>query len=235
MSSHGTTLGRVAELHRYPVKSLTGERLEQVHVDGRGVVGDRLWSVRDPDGKFGSGKSTRRFRRMDGLLDLRARYDDDVPVLTFPGGREVRGDDPAVHAALSDHVGRPVTLAREGDVSHFDEGPLHLVSSAAMAAVPGGPVDARRLRPNVVVDTGDAAGFLDDDWADRRIAIGDVVLDVLYAMPRCVMLDLPTADLPEHHGLLQTVHAVNDGNLGVVADVASAGRIAVGDPVSLLP
>jgi uncharacterized protein YcbX len=233
---HGTILGTVAELHRYPVKSLTGERLEQVYVDERGVVGDRLWSVRDPDGKFGSGKSTRRFRRMDGLLALRAHEEDGVPVLTFPDGRVLRGDDPAVHDALTDHVGRPVTLAREEDVSHFDEGPLHLVSTASLAALPGEErVDARRLRPNVVVDTGEAAGFLDDDWVGRTLRVGDVVVPVLYAMPRCVMLDLPTADLPADTGLLQTVHAANDGNLGVVADVRAPGRIAIGDVVSLMP
>ena len=97
MSPHATILGRVSELHRYPVKSLTGEQVPRLRVEERGVVGDRLWSVRDPDGKLGSGKSSRRFRRMPGLLELRARYDepyDGVPVLTFPDGRTVDGDDP---------------------------------------------------------------------------------------------------------------------------------------------
>lgn len=239
MRSHGTILGRVGELHRYPVKSLTGERLPQLRVEERGVVGDRLWSVRDPDGKLGSGKSSRRFRRMDGLLALAAEYDGDVPVLTFPDGRSLRADDPAVDAALSVHVGRPVTLAREEDVSHFDEGPIHLVTTsslATMAAHHGDPVDARRLRPNVVVDTGALAGLPEDGWAGRRIAIGDeVVLEVLYAMPRCVMLDLPTLALPADRGLLKTVTDVNGGDLGVVADVVAPGSTSLGDPVSLLP
>lgn len=49
------------------------------------------------------------------------------------------------------------------------------------------------------------------------MTIGDVVLEV-----------------PDH-GLLQTVHAVNGGDLGVVADVLAAGTVSVGAPVSLLP
>jgi uncharacterized protein YcbX len=114
-------VGSVAGIRRYPVKSLVGEELTEAQVDARGLVGDRLWSVRDQDGKFGSGKSTRRFRRMDGLLDLSAKYDGaEVPVVTFPDGASFRGDDPAVHAALSTYVGREVTLAREQEVSHFD-------------------------------------------------------------------------------------------------------------------
>lgn len=239
MSLHRTILGSVSELHRYPVKSLTGERLASLAVEERGVVGDRLWAVRDPDGKLGSGKSSRRFRRMDGLLALRAEYDDDIPVLTFPGGRMIRGDDPAVHDALSEHVGRPVTLGREERVSHFDEGPIHLVTTASLTttgAAHGGSVDARRLRPNVVVDTGELTGLPEDDWAGRRITLGpEVVLQVLYAMPRCVMVDLPTADLPAARRLLSTVTEVNAGDLGVVADVVTGGTVSVDDEVSLLP
>ena len=41
---------RVLELWRYPVKSLSGETLTNALLDERGLVGDRLWSVRDPDG-----------------------------------------------------------------------------------------------------------------------------------------------------------------------------------------
>lgn len=83
-------------LYRYPVKSLMGETLDRIRIDGRGLAGDRVWSVRDVDGKFGSGKSTRRFRRMNGLLSLGARYDGDVPLVEFPDGRRHRGDDPAL-------------------------------------------------------------------------------------------------------------------------------------------
>lgn len=224
--------GTVLEIHRYPVKSLSGERLDRVAVEERGLHGDRLWSVRDPDGKFGSGKSSRRFRRMPGLLDLAARYDGDVPVLAFPDGRDVAGDDPGLHTALSAHVGRPVTLGREGRVSHFDDGPVHLVSTSALRTVRdhGHRADARSTRANLLVDTGDAPGFPDDAWVGRRLRLGSTVeLQVLYAMPRCVMLDMGQVGLPPDEGLLRTVTALNDGALGVVADVVVPGEVAVGD------
>ena len=229
----GAVVGRVSELHRYPVKSCAGERLEAAPIDVRGLVGDRLWAVVDPDGKLGSGKSSRRFRRMDGLQLLRSRYDGEWPVVTFPDGAEVRADDDRVHELLTAYVGRPVTLRREDRISHFDEGPLHLVSTATLAAI-GEPrtVDARRLRPNLVLEL-DPGGADEESWSGRRVAVGEVLLEVLYAMPRCVMLDHEQADLPPAPHLLKTVTERRGGDAGVVADVLEGGTVRVGDEVRL--
>ncbi|MFD9355752.1 MOSC N-terminal beta barrel domain-containing protein [Streptomyces sp. NPDC060031] len=53
-------VGTVERIWRYPVKSTGGEPLREAEVDHRGLVGDRLFAVRDGDGRFGSGKNTRR-------------------------------------------------------------------------------------------------------------------------------------------------------------------------------
>lgn len=223
----------VASLHRYPVKSLVGERLEVADVVERGLRGDRLWAVRDQDGKLGSGKSSRRFRKMEGLLDLVASYDDDIPMVRFPDGRVVRGDDAGIDAALSAHVGRPVTLARESDVPHFDDGPVHLVTTSSLHEVAqrlGEPVDPRRFRPNLVVDTGDLAGLVEDGWVGHRLHVGEVVLQVEARMPRCVMVNLPQVGLGATR-VLDAVTDLNDANLGVLAAVVTPGRVRVGDEV----
>ncbi|MDQ2652652.1 MAG: MOSC N-terminal beta barrel domain-containing protein, partial [Chloroflexota bacterium] len=128
-------LGPVVALYRYPVKSLRGERLDALRVEPRGVVGDRLFALRNPEGKLGSGKSTRRFRRMDGLLDLEAAYAGETPVIAFPDGQAIPGDDPAIHDRLSAHVRQAVTLVREDEVSHFDDSPLHLISTAGLRSL----------------------------------------------------------------------------------------------------
>lgn len=227
------SLGRITSLHRYPVKSLVGEEVGRVFVDERGVNGDRLWSVRDPDGKFGSGKSTRRFRKMEGLLALRAHYDAETPVIDFPDGRSLRGDDKGIHEALSVHVGRPVTLAREENVSHFDEGPIHLVTTSGLGRLElahGHPVDPRRFRPNVVLATPGDSGFIEESWIGFRIELGDeLVIEIRSAMPRCVMVNLPQTSLPSDRGLLGAVTDLNQAMFGVVADVVRPGAVAVGD------
>ncbi len=148
--------GTAIRLWRYPVKSMLGEECEFLAVDARGVEGDRLFAVRDADGKFGSGKTTRRFRRIDGLFGFRAVYDGAVPRVTFPDGRNLRGDDPEIHLALSNHLAQPVTLAREASISHLDAGPIHLLTTASLAwlrtVLPDAQVDERRFRPNVLID-----------------------------------------------------------------------------------
>ena len=222
-------------LYRYPVKSLTGETLDDARIDGRGLTGDRRWSVRDADGKLGSGKSTRRFRRMDGLLLLAAHYEGEVPVVEFPDGRRQRGDDDSVHEALAAYVGRPVRLEVEDSISHFDEGPIHLVTSAtlrALAAAHANPVDVRRLRPNLLVDTVERSGFVEHGWIGHRLAIGnDVVLRIRAGMPRCVMLNLPQRGLAGDADLLRTATRANGVEVGVVADVLESGDVKTGDPV----
>jgi len=46
----------------------------------------RIWAVRGKDGRIGSGKTTRRFRRMPHLLSLTAHTDPNGVVwIAFPG------------------------------------------------------------------------------------------------------------------------------------------------------
>lgn len=109
-------VGQVAELWRYPVKSLGGEPVEQVEVGPRGVHGDRLWAVRDVERDI-----TATARRVPILLTATARYCSppepdagpgrvpDVEI-TFPDGTVLRSDDPQVHAKLSELAGREMRL-----------------------------------------------------------------------------------------------------------------------------
>ena len=236
MTTHGT-IGRVAAVHRYPVKSLSGEALAEAVLDERGLVGDRLWSVRDPDGKFGSGKSSSRFRRMDGLLALTAEYDGEVPVVTFPDGRRLR-PGPELDEALSWHVGRPVALGREGEVSHFDDGPVHLVATSSVSAVGaelGAEVDARLFRANLLLDNGTESAHAEDAWLGHRIAVGEALLEVVQPMPRCVMVDMPQVGVAAPGGVLRLLTERSGGELGVLLDVVRPGRVRVGDEAVLQP
>src|SRR5436309_8221177 len=168
-----------------------GEAATSLDVDTRGVVGDRCWSVRTPVNKIGSGKNTRRFEAVHGLLRLRAAHVHEQVVITFPGGRQLAVDDPAVTDAISAELGRPVTVARETDVSHFDDGPVSLLglgSVAALSAEVGADVDHRRFRPNLVLEG--VAPLAEDSWVGRQVRIGGVRLEVTMRSPRCVMVDM---------------------------------------------
>src|SRR3954466_2419977 len=109
--------GSVAELWRYPVKSMAGERVGESAIDGRGLHADRMWAVRDVElGTFTTA------RRWPVLLHCSARFAEDPAgrpagpgdvlevLVTFPDGTELSSADPAIHDQLSDLIGKPARL-----------------------------------------------------------------------------------------------------------------------------
>lgn len=226
---------QVLSLHRYPVKSLAGEDMDALDIETRGVVGDRYWSIRDAANKIGSGKATRRFAALPALLTLRASGVNGRVTVTFPDGEVLAVDDPRTAGRVSEHLGQPVTLAAETDVTHFDDGPVSLLgiqSVNALAAAVNADVDPLRFRPNIVVSG--LPAFAEDDLVGRQVRVGQVSLEVVMRSTRCVMIDMETADLPAQHGNLLAVGRLNETCLGVIARVVRPGRVTVGDPVTTL-
>src|SRR4051794_12277421 len=112
-----TAVGTVAEIWRYPVKSMGGERLAHSAITTRGVHADRMWAVRDMElDTFTTA------RRWPVLLQCSARFVEDPAgrsaqpgdmlevIVTFPDGEEVSSSDPAMHDRLSEQIGKPARL-----------------------------------------------------------------------------------------------------------------------------
>ncbi|WP_018683107.1 MOSC domain-containing protein [Actinokineospora enzanensis] len=220
------TAGTVAVLARYPVKSLRGECVDRLAVDARGVLDDRRWAVRAANGKFGSGKSTRRFTRLPRLLDMSSRrLTTTHTIIGLPDGRELATVDEGVHEAVSEVIGQPVTVVEEGPISHLDAGPVHVVTTASLRWL---DADWARVRPNLVIDV-PGTDRPEDGWLGRRLTIGTAELEITAPVVRCAMLDhaqppLPAADL------LRTL-TPHDLTFGVYAKVTRPGVITTGDPV----
>ena len=138
----------------------------------------------------------------------------------------------------------PASLAAPG--AFFDAAPVHLVTTASLGALadaaPQSRFEAERFRPNLVVDVPGSDAFVENGWPDRTVAIGDVRLDILMPVPRCVMTTLPQADLPRDSDILRTIAKRNKipalaGEypcVGVYATVSAEGDVQVGDRVELL-
>lgn len=214
---------------------MLGEECAEVELNARGVRGDRQFAIRSSDGKLGSGKNSRRHRHLEGLFTCRARYADEWPEITFPDGRRMRGDDPQIDKVLSDVLQIPVTLAREGDVPHFDSSPIHLVSTASLewlrSRLPGSRVDERRFRPNITVTT-DRSEL---SWVGRTLHIGNTVkLRVTSPTGRCGMTTFAQTDLPFDPKILRCIAQEAGEDFGVYAEVLQPGRIARGDEVTVV-
>ena len=228
-----SVVATVAELWHYPVKSLLGEQVDHVEVDERGVLGDRLFAVTDRNGKLGSGKTSQRFRRLNGLFDLRARGHAAELSVTLPDGRELAVGDPELDAFLSTRYGDELRVARETSVSHHDAAPLHLLTTSSLRwlaeRLPSSHVDRRRFRPNVLLDGGSGADLLEDPWVGSRFALGSAVIRVRARTNRCVMTTNAQSELPKDAAILRAVTELNDTFLGVFADVEQPGTVSVGD------
>jgi uncharacterized protein YcbX len=227
----------VVEVWRYPVKSLLGEQLEEVRVEERGVVGDRLYAVTDRNGKLGSGKTTRRFRRLDGLFDLRARDGGERPIVTLPDGRELPAGDAELDAFLSERYGDDLRVLREDGVPHHDAAPLHLLTTSSLRwlgkSLPASRIDARRFRPNVLLEAVGVA-LVEDAWVGRRFALGSTVIRVVERTERCVMTTSAQSELPKDPEVLRAVTELNDVCLGIYASVEREGLVRVGDALRAL-
>jgi uncharacterized protein YcbX len=104
---------QLAEIWRYPVKSLMGETRPDAVLTPAGVPGDRGWAARD---EVRGG--IRGAKKIAGLMRLAARYPvepsatEPVPHarITLPDGSEVDTADADVHARVSAALDHPVTL-----------------------------------------------------------------------------------------------------------------------------
>lgn len=254
-------IGRVAEIWRYPVKSMQGESLARAVFGPGGVDGDRRFAVVDPEtGRVASAKSPKKW---GGLLGFRAALRDGALVVTTPDGTEVRDDVGAVVARVlgrraelretppagaaieidwPDMPGLPGagTATVEGLPAggFFDLAPVHLLTTAALRRfrefTPGADFDARRFRPNLVIDTAEGVdGFVEAGWVGRELVVGDVRLAVSAPCSRCVMTTLPQPGLSADTRLLRAAVAHNAGTVGAYAAVRSPGEVEVGAPVWL--
>jgi uncharacterized protein YcbX len=239
----------VEQVWRFPVKSLGGQRVQAALVDGRGLRGDRLWAVRDADGKLGSGKHTRRFKRMEGLLGVSARYLSEPgsagiepPVVVGPDGRVYPVRSGSADEFLRALTGLPqVEVRRERDISHFDEVPLSVIGTATVAwlqaELPEIGIDPRRFRANLVITTSEP--FAEESWLGRvvRIGSGKDAVEVVFdrVLQRCVMVGMRQPGLGESGAVLKRI-AERDTNplrLALGGLVTRPGGVMVGDRVQV--
>lgn len=246
MAEAGDAIGTVAEIWRYPVQSMRGEALEAADIAAGGVAGDRRYGVVDPEAGMvvSSAQGRRKWR---GIVTLAARYlgapsngGAEPPVeIMLRDGSKLRSDRRDIDERLAAALGAPVHLAdkaAEEKRSEYSHSPLHILTTASLrqfaAHHPEGRFAPARFRPNIVIDTGDKTGFLEQGWIERRFRIGDgVEIAITEHCKRCVMTTLPQGDLPMDPAILHTATAHNNTRAGVYATVVRPGAIKVGDPV----
>jgi uncharacterized protein YcbX len=130
-----------------------------------------------------------------------------------------------------------ITYEAMPEGTFFDLAVTHILTTATIDRLrelyPQGRFEARRFRPNIVVEPSSGEeGFIEDEWVGKTLVIGDEVrIDITEPCPRCVMTTLAQGDLPKDPGILRTAAQHNQVNVGVYGAVRRGGTIGRGDPV----
>jgi uncharacterized protein len=212
---------QVAELWRYPVKSLRGELLTEALITAEGIEGDRLVHARRSSGRVFTARTHSKLLGLQGGLDA-----DRVP--TIDG---VRWDDPGALAAVR-AVTEPDAELVYYDGSgpeRFDVLPISVATDGGIAAV---GVDGRRFRANVYLDG--VEGLAEREWVGFELRVGAAVLGVRQVRGRCVMTTFDPDSLEQDITVLQKIYFELDGVTALDCYVVEPGRVRVGDKAQVL-
>ena len=234
-------IGEVEALFRYPVKSMSGERLETAALGWHGLDGDRRLAFR-------------RVEDRSGFPWLTASKLPEL-ILFAPQRRE-----PAVRESLPSHVRTPEgadlpifgeELATDVARRHgspvemmylnrgiFDEAGVSLMTSTTVAEtsrLAGQRPDVRRFRPNVVIASSRSIPFEEDEWLGGVLTFGEgkdaATISIVNRDERCSMVNFDPDSARPDPNLLKTIVRLRENMLGVYGTTTQRGPLAVGQPV----
>ena len=128
-------IGTLKEIICYPIKSTSGMVLDTCDVETRGLKGDRKFAIYDTNGKIASGKNTRRFFRLNNIIDLRVVSTSSNLCVISEVGIEYVVPCEALDRYLSELLGVDLQVKAESHVSHMDDGQVHLITTADLESL----------------------------------------------------------------------------------------------------
>jgi uncharacterized protein len=238
------SVGRVAAIYRYPVKSMRGERIDATEVYWHGLAGDRRYA-------FVRGGNTSRFpwltgREVPNLL----RYAPYFTEVTSPGTSPVRvlTPDGADHALEADAL-RDELAAQYGAAVHLLQSNRGIPDSAGVSILGvatvgdlgariGADLDPIRFRPNILIETADGRPYEEEDWLDGLLIFGEgedgARIRANRKDPRCMMVNLDPQQAVQNPAVLREIVRNREECVGLYATAEAVGGIRVGDLVRLV-
>ena len=190
---------RVAQLWRYPVKSLRGEALSVAHLTPDGVDGDRVVHVAGPRGPL-----TGRTRH--GLLT--------IPAVTGPDCTPLVDGHPwdsnRAREIIQFHAGAEARLVADKTPERFDVLNLLVATDGAVALFGH---DIRRLRPNLVLSGVPAE--LEPDLPGQAFVIGDALIGVHSVRQRCIVTSIDPDSGEQNLDVFRRIRDVFAGQLAL--------------------
>jgi uncharacterized protein YcbX len=250
------TAAAIAHIYRYPVKGLNPEQLEQVELTaGQALPEDRRFAIAhgstriDPTNP--GWKAKRHFLQLmenERLAALDCQFDAATGHLTIKRqGRQVaraQATDPMGRTILAQFFaayigaevrGRPKLVEVPGVSFGDSERPVisivNLASVRDLERVVGSAVDPLRFRANIYIDGAEA--WAERQWVGHEIAVGFARLKAIDHIGRCAATNVDPKTAQRDLSILKALaRGFGHDCMGVYAEVAEGGAIAVGDGIN---
>ena len=245
----------ITSLHRYPVKGLSPEPMDQALLEADGhFPGDRMFAIENGPSGFDPKAAEHlpklkylMLMRQERLARYRTRYDDASGVLTvMQGGAAVASGDLGTQAgraaieafyakAFAEELrGPPKLLAAPPNYRFMDSrsGFLSIIDRASVAAIAKAAgrsaIDPLRFRANVYIEGLGAWGEF--DLVGQRVRLGEATLEITKRIDRCAATDVdPQTGLRDMRMVELLEHSFGHHDCGVYARIISGGAIRPGD------
>ena len=236
-------IARIEALYRYPVKSMSGERLERADVGWHGLEGDRRLALRRVDDRSGMPWLTAgRFPELlrftpqtpaegtAGVLPTHVRTPDGLDLPLF-------GEELAAEIERRAGTRVQMTHLRQGI---FDEASISVIAVDTVdeiSRISGHSLDPLQFRPNILIRLLQPEAFAEDHWVGGLLSFGggDDTPQVAVTLRdvRCGMVNLHPHTARSQPEVMKAIVSSNDNHAGVYGTVTRTGRLEVGQSVFL--
>ena len=256
--------GRVAAIHRFPVKALSAEPMARLALEQDAYApGDRLYAIEDGPSGFdpAAPRTLPKIRfltlmRQPALATLRTRFDHETHELTIARDGETLARGRLSCSKGREAIERFLTQAFEtGALAGAVRGPLRVLSapqgfrfadsaSGFVSIVNRATLEAVAaalgapldpLRMRANVLIEGVPAFDEHGWAGRAFALGDARLEGIKRTDRCAVTAVdPQTGARDRDLPGALMRAFGHIDCGLYARVAQGGLVCVGDAARLL-
>src|ERR1041385_1443507 len=222
-------IGTIKSIYRYPVKAMGGEQLASAVLGWHGIEGDRRYAFMRTGNMSGFPWLTAS--RMRELITYKVFFQpnndgkESTVCVQTPEGKEFELQSPSLREELATKFGGDIELIRV-DNGIFDDSPLSLISTATIKMLKtesGRTLDARRFRPNLLIETAEGGSLQEEAWVGKTLVLGSSpdapggrgnIYDV-----RCVMVNLDPDTGSSDPLVLKTIARFRNNCAGVYASI----------------
>ena len=235
--------GRVIDTSIYPVKGMRGVSMNEISLRSISVVGDRARAFTITDARqtptlLDTTKFPGLLHYVPSLLTPEDPRISEILVRT-PNGHTYSADSNELLKEISAKCGRELAILRMGRGAYHSM-PVSLLSTASIGAIEekaGFPLDPRRFRENIIVETREGDPYEEDAWVGKLIKFGDsedaAIIAGVKLDPRCATVNMDPMTGEQKPEVLKAIveKRGKDVPLGIYATVVREGKIRKGDTI----